>query len=94
MMIFKNLLSCNPQRVVQVCGQVGALPFDVVGGPGVQRVLGHGILNGRRHVSVLLPGADGEDGEERKHDQSETGPSCTRHTLKPQRPHALSHEGS
>lgn len=62
-----HLLSCNPKRVVQVFGQVGTLAFDVVGGPGVQRVLGYSRVYGWWQVPVLLPGISREEGEERKH---------------------------
>lgn len=62
-----HLFSRNAQRVVQVFGQVGTLPFDVVRGPGVQAALGHGVLHGRYHVSALLPEASRNDREEGKH---------------------------
>ncbi len=67
-MFLGHLLSCNSQRVVQISGQVGTLPFDVAGVPGVQRVLGHGTLYRGWDVSVLLPGAK-RKGDERKHNQ-------------------------
>lgn len=71
-----HLLSCNPKRVVQVFGQVGTLPFDVVGGPAVQRVLGYSRVYGWWQVPVLLPGISREEGEERKHHK----PNRAKHT--------------
>lgn len=74
--LYAYLIPCDSQRVVQFSGQVGALPFNVAGGgPGVKWVLGHSTLHWRTRISVLLPGAKGEVGEERKHNQSQTRPS-------------------
>lgn len=56
--------------MVQIFGQVGTLSVDVVGGPGVQRVLGHAGVYGRRQVPVLLPGMSREEGKERKHHEN------------------------
>lgn len=62
-----HFFSRNAQWVVQIFGQVGTLPFDVVSGPGIKGALGHGIVHGRNHVSALLPEASRNERQEKKH---------------------------